>query len=315
VSAPAPGARICVTGGLGFIGTHLCRELVERGYQVVCVDRTARASYGRGVPHPFGGAVTVLRADVSATPLATLLEGSSAVIHLAALPGVRAAHAPAPLWRHNVTAVERVAESLPAGCRMVLGSTSSVYGNATRLPTPEDSPGAPLNPYAVTKLEAERAAVRAAERGADVVVCRLFTVFGPDQRTDMAFSRWIASILDDQPVPWCAPPRARREFTYVGDAVRGLVAALERGRAGEVYNLAGSGSSPVRSALAEIEALLGRRARLSKRPAQSEALATSACGAKSESELGHVPRVGLREGIERQLEAALSESLARPTAA
>jgi UDP-glucuronate 4-epimerase len=279
------------------------------------VDRVARASYGRGVRHPFEGAVSVLRADVSATPLATLLEGASAVIHLAALPGVRAAHAPAELWRHNVTTVERVAESLPAGCRMVHASTSSVYGNAALLPTPESTPEAPLNPYALTKLEAERAALRAADEGADVVVCRLFTVFGPGQRTDMAFSRWIESILSDRPVPWCAPPRARREFTYVGDAVRGLVAALERGRAGEIYNLAGSGSSPVRSALAEIEALLGRPARLSKRPAQSEAVATSACGVKAERDLGHVSRVSLREGIERQLEAALSKPIARPAAA
>jgi nucleoside-diphosphate-sugar epimerase len=312
----AGSVRVCVTGGQGFIGTHLCLELAERGYEVVNVDRVAGPIDGQGAPHAVHrGRPTAVRADVSTASLAPLLDGADAVIHLAALPGVRAAHSRADLWRHNAAATARVAAALPPGCRLVLASTSSVYGNAGRLPTPEAWPPAPLNPYAVTKLEAERAALRAAARGADVVVCRLFTVFGPGQRSDMAFSRWIRSILDDRPVPWCALPGARREFTYVGDAVRGLAAALERGRSGEIYNLPGTGPSYVRSALAEVEGLLGRRARLAERPSLSEAVATAACGAKARAELGHEPRVGLREGIERQLEAAAPLPAARPAAA
>jgi nucleoside-diphosphate-sugar epimerase len=105
-------------------------------------------------------------------------------------------------------------------------------------------------------------------------------------------------------VPWCAEPGARRELTYVGDAVLGLIAALERGRSGEVYNVAGVGSIEMRSALAEIEALIGRRARLSRHRGGAEAVATAACGDKAREELGYAPAVGLREGLERQLDAA-----------
>ena len=310
-----PAARVVVTGGLGFIGGHLCVELAERGCDVLCVDRVRAPRQAPGAPDPLAlPGVGFVQADVSSTPLGPLLDGADAVVHLAGLPGVRASHPLAELWRHNADSTARVAHALPAGCRLVLASTSSVYGDAARRPTPEACPASPLNPYAVTKLEGERAALHAAARGADVVVCRLFTVFGPGQRPDMAFSGWIRSILTDRPVPWCARPDARREFTYVGDAVRGLLAALERGRSGEVYNVAGAGSSCVRSALAEIEALLGRSARLAETAAMSEAVVTSACGAKAQSELDYVPRVGLRQGIERQLEAIVSAP-ARPVAA
>jgi UDP-glucuronate 4-epimerase len=294
--------RVCVTGGLGFIGRHLCRALVARGYRVRCVDRATAAA--REVAELPPG-VELVGADLSIAPLDSLLEDTDAVIHLAALPGVRAAHPLQELWRHNVHATARLASALGSGRRLVLASTSSVYGNAARLPTPEDTPAAPLNPYAATKVAAEAIVLAvAAQGGADALACRLFTVFGPAQRADMAFSRWIGSIAAGRPVPWCARWDARREFTYVGDAVRGLVAALERGRPGQVYNLPGSGSIPVRSALAEIERLLGRRARLSLRPAFAEAVTTSACGAKARAELGYVPRVMLAEGLARQVEAA-----------
>lgn len=307
----APRSRVGVTGGAGFIGRHLCRALAERGYEARCIDRSL--SRGEDAELRAAGVATVA-ADVSVDPLAPVLEGTDAVIHLAALPGVRAMHSLADLWHHNAHATARLADALGTGRRLVLASTSSVYGNATRLPTPEDSPVSPLNPYAVTKLAAEGVSLAHARRGADVVVCRLFTVFGPNQRPDMAFSRWIDAVNRDQPVPWCAPPDARREFTYVDDAVRGLVAALERGRPGEIYNVAGTGTTPVRDALAEIEDLLGRRARLSTRPAFSEAVATGACGRKASAELGYAPRVSLRWGLERQIEAAL-DSLAVPLAA
>lgn len=296
-----PPARICVTGGAGFIGAHLCRALRERGYAVRSVDLV--------------GGVGAVRADVSSDLLEPLLEGCDAVIHLAALPGVRAGHPLPALWRHNARATARLAGALRPGQRLVLASTSSVYGDARRLPVDEDSPPSPLNPYAVTKLAAEGLARRATGPGADVVTCRLFTVFGEGQRPDMAFARWIEAIAAGRPVTWCAPRGARREFTYVGDAVCGLTAALERGRAGEVYNVAGSGSTPVDAALREIEDIVGRRARLVMRPAFSEAVATAASGEKALAELGYAPRVGLRAGLERQVEAALAPAAAPLAAA
>lgn len=304
-----PAGRVCVTGGLGFVGSHVCRGLIDRGYEIVCVDALI-GSYAPGAGRAAAaeiaasGSASVVHADLATDRLEPLLDGVGAVIHLAALPGVRTAHAPAELHRHNALTAARLAAALGPGRRLVLASSSSVYGQAARLPTPEDCAPAPLNPYAASKLEAERECLARAPHGAEVIVARLFTVFGPRQRPDMAFARWIDAIVGGRPVPWCAERGARRELTYVEDAAWGLIAALERGRPGEVYNVAGAGSIAVRSALAEIEALLGRRARVSRRRGGMEAVATAACGDKARAELGYVPAVGLREGLERQLEAA-----------
>ena len=292
------GRRVVVTGGLGFIGAHLCRALTDRGYQVLALDRRR------------GGRLTDIearRVDLSTGALRAHLVGADAVVHLVALPGARARHPLGELWRHNVRATERVIEAMPSGCRLLFASTSSVYGDAAEVPTPEGAPTRPLNPYAASKLAAERAALAAAGRGTDAVICRLFTVYGPGQRDDMAFARWIRAIRAGRPVAWCARPGARREFTYVGDAVRGLVAALERGRPGRVYNVAGAGSTPVRSALAELEELLGRPALLSIRPGAPEATVTAACGRRALAELGYAPAVTLREGLERQVAASIAE--------
>jgi nucleoside-diphosphate-sugar epimerase len=302
-------AKVLVTGGLGFVGGHLCRGLALTGQRVVCVDR------GRESRHAAAAAelaqlptVEVVDADVAGDPLEPLLAGVGAVVHLAALPGPRAAHGRDELLRSNVLTTRRVLQALPSGARFVLASTSSVYGEAPRLPTPESCPPAPLNRYAASKRSAEEAVLAAARTGVDALTCRLFTVFGPRQRPDMAFARWIRAIAEGAPVPWCAHPGSRREFTYVEDAVDGLAAALRHGRAGEVYNVPGAGSVPVRAALGEIESLLGRRARLAARPAQAEAVVTAACGAKAREELGYIPRTGLNEGLRQQVEAALESA-------
>lgn len=300
------GSRVCVTGGLGFIGRHLCRALAEKGYEVVCVDRAWGGRQAEAAAELAALADVRIATDVASDPLDPLLEGVTAVVHLAALPGARTARSRSELWHDNVLAASRVTKAAAgAGARVVFASTSSVYGDAARRPTPEHSAPNPLNPYAVSKLHAERAVLGAVREGADAVVCRLFTVFGPRQRPDMAFARWIDAIAEGRTVPWCARAGACREFTYIDDVVRGVIAALERGRAGEVYNLAGSGPTPVRAALAEIEELLGRRARLDVYAPRPEAVATAACGTKAREELGHVPVVGLRAGLERQVETAL----------
>ena len=139
----------------------------------------------------------------------------------------------------------------------------------------------------------------------------MFTVYGPGQRPDLAFARWIDSLGRAEPVSWCAPVGAARDFTYVGDAVRGLIAALEHGRPGEAYNIAGPGPASVRDALAELEQVMGRRALLERiEHGIPEARVTAACGRKAETELGYSPRVGLREGLERQVGADLALGLA-----
>jgi nucleoside-diphosphate-sugar epimerase len=182
-----------------------------------------------------------------------------------------------------------------------------VYGQAAELPTPEDAPLAPLNPYAASKVGAELLVQAAArERGADAVIVRPFTVYGPGQRPEMAFARWIAAMAAGQPVPWHAPPGAARDFTYVDDAVAGLLAALRHGHAGRAYNISGWRPVELRAALD----LLGA-AELSELPRScEEARVTSGCGRRAAEQLGYAPQVELADGIGRQLAAAGSDRLA-----
>jgi UDP-glucuronate 4-epimerase len=292
--------RVLVTGGLGFIGGRLCGALLDAGFAVRSVDNLS-GSYApdRGVPAAAALAARGARVAVDEAR-ASHVRGADAVVHLAALPGVRTRRSDSELWATNVELAGRLAEAAAArGARFVLVSSSSVYGNAHELPTPEHAPLAPLNRYAESKVAAEAAVLG---QGGDAVIVRPFTVYGPGQRPEMALARWIGSMASGEPVPWHAAPGAARDLTYVDDAVAGIVAALRRGRSGEAYNVSGWRSTGMREALA----LLGPDDVHELPPSPAEALVTSGCSRKAASELGYAPRVDLATGIERQLAAASS---------
>ncbi|HLM10288.1 MAG TPA: NAD-dependent epimerase/dehydratase family protein [Thermoleophilaceae bacterium] len=303
-----PHDRVVVTGGLGFIGARLCETLRRQGRSVVCVDDLS----GRHAPANGATAAARLRAlgaevwiaDAGDAPL----DGAHAVVHLAGRPGVRTRRPVATLFAANVELTERLLHRTSAsGARFVLASTSSVYGNPATLPTPENEPPTPLNRYAASKLAAERAVSAAAARGADALIVRLFTVYGPAQRPDMAFSRWIRALAEGRSLPWYGAPATTRDFTYLDDAAEGLVAALDRGRPRAIYNVSGGCPVALTDALALVEEMLGRTATLDRvRPAAAEALVTHACLRRSHGELGYTPRVGLEDGLRRQLATALS---------
>ena len=296
--------RILVTGGLGFIGSRLCEALLGEGYGVRCVDDlSAMHAGGTGAaaaPPPAAPGAEVVAAGAEPAHL----RGIQAVIHLAALPGVRSRSTPSALGAANVELTDRLAEAAARqGTRFVFVSSSSVYGDARRLPTPEDARLAPLNPYAASKIAAERAVLA---HGGDPVIVRPFTVYGPGQRPDMAFARWIAAMQAGEPIPWHAAHGTARDFTYVDDAVAGLIAALEHGRAGEAYNISGWRSVDLRDALALLRAPAVRELSCSA----AEALVTSGCKLKAAAELGYAPRVALADGLRRQLDAVITPSLA-----
>jgi UDP-glucuronate 4-epimerase len=301
-----------VTGGLGFIGAPLCEALAQRSRRVLCVDRMS----GFYAPQRGIAAAELLRRDpridVAELDVRELrAQDVTAVVHLAALPGVRTRRSRARLWRENVALTELMTEyAAGAGARLVLASSSAVYGNAVLLPTPEHSPTAPLGPYAASKVAAEEACLRGARAGADALVARLFTVFGPAQRPDMAIARWTEALLGGGVLDWHPHSGGARELTFIDDAVEGLVAALQHGRAGEIYNIAGSGSHRLDRVLSVLERTTDRRARVrATRPSPSEAAVTAACGAKSAHELGYRPRVPLEDGLRRQVAAATAGGL------
>lgn len=290
--------NVLVTGGLGFIGNRLCAALLDAGFGVRCVDNLS-GSYAHGVgpaaePGLRARGAEVLIADAAPEHV----RGMDAVIHLAGVPGVRTTRPAAELESANVEPAGRLAAAAARrGARFVLVSSSSVYGDARELPTPEHAPLAPLNPYAESKVAAE-AAVTA--RGGDAVIVRPFTVYGPGQRPEMAFARWMDAIGRGEPVPWHAPEDAARDFTYVDDAVAGLIAALRHGHAGRAYNVSGWRSIPLRSALA----LLGSPPARELPGSTSEARVTSGCRQRASVELGYAPRVHLIIGLRRQLALA-----------
>ncbi|MEA2407074.1 MAG: UDP-glucuronate 4-epimerase [Thermoleophilaceae bacterium] len=297
--------RVLVTGGLGFIGSRLCAALLDEGFAVRCVDDLS-GDYAEGVGP---AAIPGLRGRGARVAIASAgpehLRGVDAVVHLAGLPGVRTRRSPTELRDANVGLTERLARAAAArGARFVFVSSSSVYGNASELPTPEHAEPAPLNPYAESKVAAE-AAVRAC--GGDSVIVRPFTVYGPGQRPEMAFARWIAAIGRGEPVPLHAPPGAARDFTYVDDAVAGLIAALRHGWTGRAYNVSGWRSVPLRGALE----LLGSPELLELPAFGGEVSVTLGCRRRAAAELGYAPRVDLDAGIARQLEAASPRRLRR----
>jgi|SRR5215204_3727319 len=296
--------RVLVTGGLGFIGSRLCETLLDGGFSVRCVDSLS----GSCAPDRGAAAGPALRARGAEV----LIEGArpahvrgvDAVVHLAGLPGVRTRVSRGALRAANVELASRLARAAAAsGARFVLASSSSVYGNARQVPTPEHTPPAPLNRYAESKVAAE-AGVR--DRGAEAVIARLFTVYGPGQRPDMAFARWIRALAAGEPIPFHAAPATARDFTYVDDAVAGLIAALRRGRAGEAYNVSGWRSVELHEALGLLSPASVRE--LPTSPA--EAVVTSGSAVKAARELGYAPSVNLATGLARQLAAASSSKLA-----
>ena len=298
-----------MTGGLGFIGSRLCAALLEDGADVRIVDDlSGRYAQGTG---PAAAAMLAARgAEVRiARAEPAHLSGRDAVIHLAGLPGVRTHRPASVLQEANVLLTERLVRAASAtGTRFVLVSSSSVYGDASRLPTPEHARPAPLNPYAASKVAAE-AVVR--EQGADAVIVRPFSVYGPGQRPEMAFARWIDCLGAGRALPWHAAPGTARDFTYVDDAVAGILAALRRGRAGEAYNVSGWRSVDLREALGTLAEAFGRSASLATTPrSASEARVTHGCGCKAATELGYEPRTDLATGLRQQLAAADAGRLA-----
>jgi UDP-glucuronate 4-epimerase len=304
--------RVVVTGGLGFIGSRLCAALLSEGRSVVCVD-DLRGPYAPSAGRAAARRLSRLGAQLIEADAGTaVLPQADAVVHLAALPGVRTNRAPGAIRRANTLLTKHLlASAARAGARFVLASTSSVYGNARILPTPEETPPAPLNDYAASKVAAEQAVRAAARAGVAALGVRLFTVYGPGQRPDMAFARWIEALAHGRPLHWCAPRGAARDFTYVDDAVDGLMAALDHGRAGALYNVSGGRPVPLARALALLEEITGRRSRLRRVSASGrEAQLTSGCGLRAAGEIGYHPRVDLATGLRLQV-AALDGATSR----
>jgi UDP-glucuronate 4-epimerase len=294
-------SRYVVTGAAGFIGSHLTESLLAAGHDVVAID-CFTDHYDSEVKEENAAAFLVERIDLSGDPLD--FGGVDGVFHLAAQPGVRSFGDRFPLYlRNNVLASERVFDAAArAGARVVYASSSSVYGEAERYPTPEDVAPAPISPYGITKAAAEQLArAFAGSFGLDVVVLRYFNAFGPRQRPDMAFTRIATALAEGRPFELYGDGRQSRGFTYVGDVVSATEAAMAAGTG--TYNVGGGTEASMLDAIAILERLAESSLEVVRAPAvPGDQRRTSADTTRIRTELGWEPQISLEDGLAAQWE-------------
>ncbi len=306
-------ARAVVTGCAGFIGSHLIDALLQDGHEVLGVDcfndNYARADKRENLSSAAAyETFRLLTADLVNVDAEALLDGADVVYHLAGEPGVRASWGPRfdRYTHHNVQATQRLLEAArDTHIRFVYASSSSVYGDALKLPTHEDETPRPLSPYGVTKLAAEQLCkLYHAEQGVDAVALRFFSVYGPRQRPDMAFRRFCEAITANQPIEVFGDGRQTRDFTYVADVVAATRAAGEANTPpGRVFNIGGGNRTSLRCALETLAALAGRP--LDVRYGERESGDVQDTGADTErarQELGFDPATTLEAGLQAELE-------------
>lgn len=304
--------RTLVTGAAGFIGSHLCQALARAGHEVLAVDSFTDyydVARKRANAHACAqSGVHVIEADLRAPEVLALLAETDTVFHLAAQPGVRSSWAAFPTYqRVNVEvthALLEAARALPVAPRVVLASSSSVYGEAADTATELATALRPRSPYGVSKLGMEQLAAVYADAGLPIVVLRYFTVYGPRQRPDMAVARFVEAMLSGDPVPVLGSGEQQRSLTYVDDVVDATVRAATAPHApGATVNVAGSESISVNALVSLLGELLECGARVQHLPpAPGDVELVTGSSAAAARLLGWAPSVRLVDGLARQVE-------------
>ena len=308
--ATAGAARPCavVTGCAGFIGSTLCEALVADGWRV----RGADAFTGAGAREERDANLETLRheprfdlveVDLAHDPLDGLLAGGAPVVHLAGRPGVRASFGegiPATV-RDNLVATHRLlaAAREARARRVVWASSSSVYGEVSGPPAAEERPlGRPPSPYAATKRACEELAQLARDRGLETTGLRLFTVYGPRQRPDMALRRMCEALSGGPAFPLHGDGSQARDLTHVDDVVEAIRRALAAPAPAALYNVGGGRPTSLAEVVAVLEVMAGARMRIrAAGPAAGDVARTAADTSRARRELGWRPRVDLVRGL------------------
>lgn len=311
--------RIVVTGAAGFIGSHLCDRLVRDGYQVVGVDNFDDFYDGAvkraNLIHLLETSNFELsQADIrDPVAMQKSIEGSDAVIHLAARAGVRPSFARTSLYTDvNVTGTAVILETMSQlGIpRLIFGSSSSVYGRGAETPFREDGGlGEAASPYAATKVAGEMLCRNYSSRIESITALRFFTVYGPRQRPDLAIHKFARLILADQPIPVFGSLESFRDYTFVEDIVDGIVRALDVDDAYLTLNLGSGNPITLKDMIDRLEVALGRPARREMMPAQEGDLyGTWADVTEARRVLGYQPRWTFEEGSKHFADWMLAEA-------
>ncbi len=313
--------RSIVTGAAGFIGSHLCEHLIRAGHHVTGIDcftdYYARVMKEQNIRPLLGTPrFAFLEADVLEADIEACLVSADYVFHLAGQPGVRGS------WgnrfemyvRNNVLATQRILEAAKQVRlkKLVYASSSSIYGDAEQLPTPEDVTPRPISPYGVTKLAGEHLSMLYHRSyGVPAICLRYFSVYGPRQRPDMAFHRFIQALQSGDEITIYGDGNQTRDFTFVGDIVEGTTCAAFSDVAGQVFNLGGGSRASVRQVIGTLENITGKQARLRHIESQhGDVRHTGADIHRATQLLGYNPRTELAQGLRQQFEGTCAASAA-----
>lgn len=302
-----------VTGIGGFIGSHLAELLLKQGHSVIGIDQFNdyyATSFKRNNAEQLSGypAFKLIEADIQALNWHELLNDVEVVYHQAAQAGVRASWGDG--FRHyterNINATQIMLEAAKEAKslkRFVFASTSSVYGNAETMPTPETVCPQPVSPYGITKLAAERMCWLYQQNfGVPVTALRYFTVYGPRQRPDMAFHKFFKAAIANETISIYGDGQQTRDFTFVSDIIAANLLAGEVPQAiGEVFNIGGGCRVVLADVLKTMEEIMGKPFQKNYvDKARGDARHTSADISKAQKILGYQPQVSLAEGLAQE---------------
>ena len=305
--------RVLVTGVSGFIGSSLSEKLLDEGFQVIGVD-SFFDYYPRKIKennlchllnhHDF----EFIEADILYIDWNEIISRAEGVFHQAAIAGVRAS------WgqkfdqyvQNNILGTQRLLEACKNKRleKFIYASSSSVYGDTDELPIRESSPTNPVSPYGVSKLAAEHlASLYYKGYGVPTVSLRYFTVYGPRQRPDMAFHKFIKAIINGDQIEVYGTGEQTRDFTFIDDAVQANILAFNSGKAGEVYNVGGGSRIKLIDAIRIIEEITGKDANLVYTESQrGDAKHTFSDVTKAKTDFDYAPLVDVRSGLEKHYE-------------
>jgi len=306
--------RVLVTGAAGFIGFEVCKELLKVGFEVIGVDnfdetlnlseqRRKRISNFRHKSFSF------LEVNLLDYNLQDLFQGMEAIFHFAATPGLLPSWTNFPKYvENNVLASYKVAEAVqisPTIKKLVVASTSSVYGEFAV--GDEKVPIKPSSPYGISKVSAEQIfQTLLNESGVDLYILRLFSVFGPNQRQDMAWAKVINAILIDKRFSLTAQPNHIRTFTYVGDIAELCTKLLRISGNSGVYNICGGEAINILEGIKIIENLMNKKLEIEYSPARrGDQVKTFGDSTLARSKLGFLPSTDFTTGIQNQIRQSI----------
>lgn len=305
--------KVLVTGVAGFIGSSLSEKLLDNGFQVIGVDsffdyyprNIKEKNLANSLNHSN---FEFVESDILKIDWSNILNNVQGIFHQAAIAGVRAS------WgqkfdqyvHNNILGTQRLLEACKNKelKKIVYASSSSVYGDTEELPIKESSPTKPVSPYGVTKLSAEHlASLYYKGYGVPTLSLRYFTVYGPRQRPDMAFHKFISAVMKGDQIEIYGDGEQTRDFTFIDDIVHANIQAFNSEVNGEVYNIGGGSRIKLIDAIKLIEEIVGKEANLIYiEPQRGDARHTFSDVSKAQTDFGYSPKTDLKSGLEKHYE-------------